>query len=128
MNEAYVKAQDALEAARQALNVFSGELILAAREVRSEEILADLRAARHSVYLGLQDLRTCTEQTSTAYRQAHAEGARGARRVAADTLKESCRVCAVDGYGPSHDGSTGCWSGSLASGGSRAHCTCDTCF
>jgi DNA-damage-inducible protein D len=27
-----------------------------------------------------------------------------------------------------HFGSVGCKSGSLASGGTRAHCTCDTCF
>ena len=32
------------------------------------------------------------------------------------------------GFGPSHDGSRNCQSGSLASGGQRAHCTCDVCF
>lgn len=30
--------------------------------------------------------------------------------------------------GPSHSGSPSCESGSLASGGHRAHCSCDTCF
>ncbi len=30
--------------------------------------------------------------------------------------------------GPSHDGSVRCESGSIASGGDRAHCTCDVCF
>lgn len=29
---------------------------------------------------------------------------------------------------PSHMGSPSCKSGSLASGGNRAHCTCDGCF
>jgi hypothetical protein len=29
---------------------------------------------------------------------------------------------------PNHDGSRYCQSGSLASGGHRSHCTCDTCF
>jgi len=43
-----------------------------------------------------------------------------------------CNLCqaihAGGGFGPSHDGSTHCESGSLASGGTHAHCTCDTCF
>ena len=30
--------------------------------------------------------------------------------------------------GPSHDGSKNCKSGSIASGGTKAHCSCDTCF
>jgi hypothetical protein len=30
--------------------------------------------------------------------------------------------------GPSHNGSSHCESGSLASGGTRSHCTCDFCF
>ena len=29
---------------------------------------------------------------------------------------------------PSHFGSKNCESGSLASGGTKSHCTCDTCF
>ncbi len=32
------------------------------------------------------------------------------------------------GSGPGHDGSSLCLSGSLASGGNRSHCTCNTCF
>jgi len=29
---------------------------------------------------------------------------------------------------PNHYGSARCRSGSVASGGDRSHCTCDTCF
>lgn len=32
------------------------------------------------------------------------------------------------GFGPSHEGSVRCQSGSLAAGGRYAHCSCDTCF
>lgn len=32
------------------------------------------------------------------------------------------------GFGPRHEGSPNCKSGSLASGGTSSHCTCDTCF
>ncbi len=32
------------------------------------------------------------------------------------------------GFGPSHNGSPRCESGSIASGGQNAHCSCDTCF
>jgi hypothetical protein len=40
-----------------------------------------------------------------------------------------CRTCQEDSlFVPNHDGSTMCQSGSLASGGRNAHCTCDTCF
>ena len=39
----------------------------------------------------------------------------------------SCSGC-TGGFGPSHEGSTRCESGSIASGGHIAHCTCDTCF
>lgn len=45
--------------------------------------------------------------------------------------KRTCKACAeysASGFGPRHEGSTGCKSGSLASGGNVAHCTCDTCF
>lgn len=42
----------------------------------------------------------------------------------------TCSECAEinRGFGPSHDGSASCESGSLASGGRNSHCTCDTCF
>jgi hypothetical protein len=43
-----------------------------------------------------------------------------------------CKTCETvreeGGFGPSHNGSPLCRSGSIASGGTRAHCTCDTCF
>lgn len=46
---------------------------------------------------------------------------------------EGCITCAeirdkYDGFGPSHNGSAMCGSGSIASGGTVAHCTCDRCF
>ena len=31
-------------------------------------------------------------------------------------------------YGPGHFGSKGCKSGSIASGGTRSHCSCDYCY
>lgn len=39
-----------------------------------------------------------------------------------------CRAHPPGSFAPSHDGSTRCESGSLASGGRRSHCSCDTCF
>lgn len=41
-----------------------------------------------------------------------------------------CPTCLAQGehMGPSHNGSQRCESGSIASGGERSHCTCDTCF
>ncbi len=44
-----------------------------------------------------------------------------------------CKTCLEiankhGGFGPWHDGSKRCESGSIASGGKIAHCTCDTCF
>lgn len=45
---------------------------------------------------------------------------------------DPCPMCAriaESGWGgPSHDGISSCRSGSLASGGPNAHCTCDACF
>lgn len=43
---------------------------------------------------------------------------------------EVCRQCMGigTGMGPGHGGSKHCESGSIASGGTRAHCTCDVCF
>ena len=40
----------------------------------------------------------------------------------------SCESEQNSGIGPSHNGSKNCASGSIASGGRKAHCTCDTCF
>jgi hypothetical protein len=43
-------------------------------------------------------------------------------------------ACKVEGctyssnYGPGHEGSRMCKSGSIASGGTRAHCSCDFCY
>jgi hypothetical protein len=39
-----------------------------------------------------------------------------------------CQRCKLNGPGPTHNGSAGCRSGSIASGGTRAHCSCDTCY
>ena len=44
-----------------------------------------------------------------------------------------CKTCndireTHKGFGPSHNGSTMCKSGSIASGGKNSHCTCDMCF
>lgn len=39
-----------------------------------------------------------------------------------------CPTCARGGPGPSHEGSAHCESGSIASGGHRAHCSCSWCF
>lgn len=48
-------------------------------------------------------------------------------------IAEECKTCVeitekYGGFGPSHDGSKFCESGSIASGGSKAHCSCDWCF
>ena len=43
-------------------------------------------------------------------------------------------TCTVEGctysskYGPGHEGSRMCKSGSIASGGTRSHCSCDYCY
>lgn len=43
---------------------------------------------------------------------------------------ETCKLIheVYNGFGPSHEGSKRCESGSIASGGDRAHCTCSVCF
>jgi len=46
-------------------------------------------------------------------------------------LPPACKVagCTYSSkYGPSHEGSRMCKSGSIASGGTRAHCACDYCY
>lgn len=43
----------------------------------------------------------------------------------------TCRTCEAnknERMAPSHYGSVRCESGSLNSGGSNSHCTCDVCF
>lgn len=42
--------------------------------------------------------------------------------------KQECSKCADPDHFPRHFGSKLCESGSIASGGKNAHCTCDTCF
>lgn len=42
----------------------------------------------------------------------------------------TCSMCIeyAGRMAPSHRGSTFCRCGSIASGGTKSHCTCDTCF
>lgn len=47
--------------------------------------------------------------------------------VPAKPCKE-CERYKEMGFGPSHNGSVLCRSGSLKSGGTTAHCTCNSCF
>lgn len=44
-------------------------------------------------------------------------------------IHPDCPTC-NDGesFKPTHSGSSRCKSGSIASGGNKAHCSCDTCF
>ena len=45
--------------------------------------------------------------------------------------KSVCKECQRwkdFGFGPRHDGSSSCKCGSIASGGTKAHCTCSACF
>ena len=39
-----------------------------------------------------------------------------------------CPTCQRKEGGPSHTGSAGCRSNSIASSGTSAHCSCDTCY
>lgn len=51
--------------------------------------------------------------------------------VAMMKLLDSCPDCVashMQGARPSHFGSPNCFSGSLASGGNRAHCDCPVCY
>ena len=41
---------------------------------------------------------------------------------------ECNRILDDGGFGPTHDGSRMCKSGSIASGETTAHCTCKRCF
>lgn len=42
----------------------------------------------------------------------------------------NCEVCKKykGQFAPTHNGSQYCNCGSIASGGTKAHCTCDVCF
>ena len=55
----------------------------------------------------------------------------GDHRRVATAEKTGCEEAGCDypiKQGPSHNGSKGCKSGSIASGGTRSHCSCDYCF
>jgi len=54
----------------------------------------------------------------------------GEQAGALAVVEVACAACSQigGGVGPSHEGSPLCRCGSLASGGHRVHCSCDTCF
>jgi hypothetical protein len=51
-----------------------------------------------------------------------------AKKAEHEKEKSNCQTCKRGGPGPEHDGSPLCRSGSIASGGKKAHCSCDTCY
>ena len=69
-----------------------------------------------------------SEQISEQIASKHEQTAREARRAAAVPGCQTCLEVADTDFGPSHDGSLHCESGSIASGGQKLHCTCDLCF
>lgn len=87
--------------------------------------------AYRSMYMREAEPEACMEAVKTI---------ESARRKCLDEAIEKfgrpevpgCRYCGeisvTGGFGPSHHGSRLCRCGSLASGGRRSHCTCDTCF
>ncbi len=82
----------------------------------------------------------CPDCDGTGQRIVNSGGPAGARRftVRCDYCNGSgeppdCKTCrdihdSRDRFGPSHRGARNCESGSIASGGDRAHCTCDWCW
>lgn len=54
--------------------------------------------------------------------------AQAAKKAEHEKKKANCPTCKHGGPGPDHDGSPFCRSGSIASGGTKAHCSCDTCY
>lgn len=58
----------------------------------------------------------------------HPNNHAAAKHVYTPTDCRSCVERATDSFAPSHDGSSRCESGSIASGGTRSHCSCDVCF
>ena len=48
--------------------------------------------------------------------------------IAGEPECSACRRNPPGSFAPSHDGSPRCESRSIASGGKRSHCSCDTCF
>jgi hypothetical protein len=59
-----------------------------------------------------------------AWQSGYVEG--HAKREACPTCKYIREECG--GFGPRHDGSPNCESGSIASGGKVEHCSCSICF
>ena len=51
-----------------------------------------------------------------------------ARREAEGYYCETCLSIKNGEFGPTHKGSAHCQSGSIASGGTKAHCSCEECF
>lgn len=52
-------------------------------------------------------------------------------RISVALTGQGCAECLAIryiGWGPSHEGQPFCRSGSIASGGTAAHCACDSCF
>lgn len=68
---------------------------------------------------------TCTKYCRPEYDE-HSEGCIKAEAHGGYD-PENCKECSW-GKLVSHNGSPRCRSGSIASGGTRAHCTCDTCY
>ena len=50
------------------------------------------------------------------------------KKLLAKEKYDNCTTCQNKGLRPSHNGSKACKSGSIASGGTKEHCSCDTCF
>ena len=50
------------------------------------------------------------------------------KKSALEKSKAGCSTCKRGGPGPSHEGSSHCRCGSIASGGIKAHCSCSTCY
>lgn len=72
-----------------------------------------------------------TEQTMSKEQQ-EAKALLAADQLLRIQLEQNCQTCKEirhnHNFGPTHFGSRRCESGSLASGGNIAHCTCDVCF
>jgi len=52
----------------------------------------------------------------------------GVKELQQEVCMACVRIIKEGGFGPTHNGSKNCESGSIASGGDIAHCTCDVCF
>lgn len=74
-----------------------------------------------------QAIKQMQQRADMGYFQPDAATTRMKRAVCVEGCP-TCKEIQETGFGPSHYGSESCESGSLASGGKYAHCTCDTCF